>query len=73
MPDSIEIDLTSRPLSTADVMALLRYRSRPGFFEAMRREGIPHIRVSSRRFVFPIAPLAEWMRKREQGNTGAGP
>lgn len=58
------IDLSSPPLTSKEVMGILGYKSRAGFFAAVWRDGIPCVRVTQRKIIFPVLALADWMTKR---------
>lgn len=45
-------------------MALLGYKDSASFYQTVRTEGIPAIRVNSRRFLFPRAELNAWLESR---------
>lgn len=63
----IVLDPLERPLTAREVMPLLGYRSRSVFWSAVHREGIPYLRVSSRKIVFPRAALESWINHRTVG------
>jgi len=56
-----------RFVKARDVMKLLAYRSRAAFYEWIRREGVPHVRLGSQRIVFDEIALNDWLTKRRVG------
>ena len=60
--------LKDRRLITSQELArILGYSSRPAFWEAVRRAGIPFIRINARRFMFDEAEVEAWLEKRKVG------
>ncbi len=53
-----------RFLRSGAVMALLGYRNRASFWEFVRRKGVPHVRLSSRKIVFDELTLRDWIERR---------
>ncbi len=51
-------------LKGADVMAALGYTNRAAFWEFVRAEGVPHIRLNARRIIFEEAALTDWLQRR---------
>lgn len=51
-------------LSSNVVMAMLGYKDRGSFWQAVYREGIPHVRINARVIRFPVDGLDGWLRKR---------
>ena len=67
-PNIPQVPLTEvQFFTTEQVMKLLRYRCRKRFGEAIRANGIPFIRVSSRRFLFEEAAIRAWLESRQIG------
>lgn len=58
---------TEEMLTAKEVMPLLRYKSRPSFWAAVHAQGVPHVRVSCRRVLFPKVALDAWMQSRSTG------
>lgn len=56
-----------RFLKGSDVMAALGYTNRAAFWEFVRAEGVPHIRLNARRIIFEEAALADWLQRRSSG------
>lgn len=46
------------------VKAELGYRNAGAFFDAVRRHGIPHVRINARRIVFPVQQYNDWLARR---------
>lgn len=61
---------SGRVLSTEETMALLGYDDSTSFWQAVRRAGIPFVRISARRAVFRERDLEAWMDSRMVGTTG---
>lgn len=60
--------LTSgRTFTTEEAMRLFNYKDSTTFFQAVRRAGIPFIRVSARRAMFRERDLEAWMDARTVG------
>lgn len=58
---------SGRILQTAEVMRLLGYGDCTTFWQAARRAGLPHIRVSARKAVFRERDVERWMDSRTIG------
>ena len=54
-------------LTSNEAMRLTGYRSRSAFWGAVRREGIPHVRVTSKHIVFPAVAFERWLDSRTIG------
>jgi predicted DNA-binding transcriptional regulator AlpA len=54
-------------LKTAEVMELFGYADSTTFWQAVRRAGIPFVRVSSRKSLFREHDIEAWMRSRTKG------
>ena len=54
-------------LKAKDVKKMLCYDDNSAFYQAVRELAIPHIRINSRKFVFPEDALRAWMQKRSVG------
>lgn len=54
-------------LSSNEAMRITGYRSRSAFWGAVRREGIPHVRITSKHIVFPAGAFERWMESRTMG------
>lgn len=52
-------------------MRALRYSDRKAFWEMVHQAGPPHIRLNSRRILFPKAAFIDWIASRTVGS-GAG-
>jgi len=61
---------SGRILSTEETMALLGYGDSTSFWQAVRRAGIPFVRISARRAVFRERDLESWLDARTIGFTG---
>lgn len=46
------------------VMELLCYKDAPSFYQTVRREGIPYVAITQRKFLFPRPELEAWLAKR---------
>ena len=62
---------SGRTFKTEEVMNLLGYEDSTTFWQAVRRAGIPFVRVSTRRALFRERDLEAWMQARTVGNTRA--
>ena len=51
-------------LTSTQVMGILGYRNRPGFFQFCRAHGVPHIRLNARRIMFDANVLNAWLASR---------
>ena len=51
-------------LSANEVMDRLGYRDRKNFWNLVRQERIPHVRLNARVIRFESGPLEEWIEKR---------
>jgi predicted DNA-binding transcriptional regulator AlpA len=56
-------------LKSSLVMAKLGYSNRSSFWEFVRRGGVPHIRLNSRRIMFEEQALADWLNRRSSHPT----
>ncbi len=54
-------------LSSNEAMRITGYRSRSAFWGAVRREGIPHVRITAKHIVFPAVAFERWMESRTMG------
>lgn len=54
-----------RMLSSNEVARLCGYRSRAAFWEWVRREQPPHVRLSRRNIRFPAAAFQAWLDRRD--------
>lgn len=63
-PKSVETLPSAPMLRTTEVASFLRIRNRSTFWLTVRRQGIPHIRVSSKKILFPRAAFMLWLKKR---------
>jgi predicted DNA-binding transcriptional regulator AlpA len=45
-------------------MQIFGYKDRASFYQTVRKEGIPHITINSRRILFPRPELEAWLAKR---------
>lgn len=61
------IQQNNAPLRSSEAMQRLGYRSRTSFYQAVYAQGIPHLRITSRRIVFPRAELEAWIASRTAG------
>jgi predicted DNA-binding transcriptional regulator AlpA len=55
-----QIDL----LDPSRVMQIFGYKDRASFYQTVRKEGIPHLTINSRRILFPRPELEAWLAKR---------
>lgn len=46
------------------VMQLLGYKDAASFYQTVRREGIPFVAITQRKFRFPRPELEAWLAKR---------
>lgn len=64
-----------RFLKPADIAPLLGVKysetARAGFWRAVRRAGVPFIRVNDRKMVFEESAVRAWMDSRRVGKAGA--
>ena len=51
-------------LKSSDVMATLGYSNRSSFWEFVRRNGVPHIRLNQRKIIFEEDALGDWLSRR---------
>jgi predicted DNA-binding transcriptional regulator AlpA len=51
----------ARFLTATDVMRLLSYTDRSAFWQAVRRNGLPYVRLNARRCVFEESAVREWL------------
>ncbi|MBC8008595.1 MAG: hypothetical protein H7067_00685 [Burkholderiales bacterium] len=58
---------SGRLLSTTEVMALLGYRDSTTFWQAMRRIGLPFVRLTAKKAVFREADVEAWLSARTVG------
>jgi len=52
---------SGRTFSTEEALALFRYEDSTTFWQAVRRAGIPFVRISARRALFRERDLEAWM------------
>ena len=76
LPDSAAAERLAKPVpvlssgrtfSTEEAMSLLGYKDSTTWWQAVRRAGIPFVRISSRRAVFRERDLEAWMEARTVG------
>jgi excisionase family DNA binding protein len=60
-------DEKGRTLRTAEAMRLLGYKDSTTFWQAVRRGGLPFVRVSARRALFRECDIEAWMEARTVG------
>ena len=60
---------SGRNFSTTESMSLLDYRDSTTFWQAVRRAGVPFIRISARRAIFRERDLEAWMDARTIGGS----
>lgn len=53
-----------RFLKSSAVMEALGYTNRAAFWEFVRAEGVPHIRLNARRIIFEELALQDWLHRR---------
>jgi predicted DNA-binding transcriptional regulator AlpA len=51
-------------LKSSAVMEILGYRNRSAFWDFVRRDGVPHIRLNPRRIMFEEKALSDWLSRR---------
>ncbi len=51
-------------LDPSQVMRILGYKDRASFYQTVRKEGIPHVTINSRKIRFPQPELEAWLAKR---------
>lgn len=54
-------------LTSSEAMRITGYRSRSAFWGAVRREGIPHVRITAKHIIFPAVAFERWMESRTMG------
>ncbi len=54
-------------VDSTTMMARFSYRSRDAWWEFVRAQGIPHIRLNARRIMFDPAQVDAWLEKRTVG------
>ncbi len=54
-------------LKSSAVMGILGYKDRKSFWIAVRRDGIPHVRINPRNIQFPEPALRDWLKRRSVG------
>lgn len=54
-------------LKSSVVMETLGYTNRAAFWEFVRAEGVPHIRLNARRIMFEELALTDWIQRRSTG------
>ena len=54
-------------LSPAEVMEWLGYSNRDAFMRAVRKLGIPHVRMNARVIKFIRSEVAAWVRRKQVG------
>lgn len=64
---------TDPMLSAKDVMARLGYSCRTTFWQFVKREGVPHVRLNARVIKFEAGPLEDWLEKRRSVKTKPKP
>jgi len=68
MPTNQRAPRSEAPFLKSDqVMAMLGYSDRSSFWQAVRRSGIPYVRVNARRCIFDHAQLMAWIQRRSVG------
>ena len=60
-------------LSAKDVMPRFGYKSKRGFWEFVKRSGVPHVRLNARVIKFESGPLEDWLEKRRSVKTKPRP
>lgn len=55
------------PFRSSQVMQRLGFKSRSAFWQTVRTQGIPHVRVTAKHIVFPAAALERWVASRTMG------
>ena len=50
-------------------MKYFGYTNRSSFWDFVKRCGVPHIRLNSRRIMFDERALADWLNRRTVGKT----
>lgn len=48
----------------SELQAYLRFEKRTAFWAAVHREGIPFIKVSEKRYLFPVGAVRSWLAAR---------
>ena len=60
-----------RNLKSAEAMHLLRFTDRGAFTQFVKSQGVPHVRLNSRNFLYPEPALRAWMQRRSIGDAAA--
>ncbi len=63
---------TGRIFQTKDAMQLLGFSDSTSFWQAVKRSGLPYVRISARRAIFRETDLTAWMDSRVIGSVGRG-
>jgi hypothetical protein len=73
MVSTIEQQDIERPWSSTDLMARYGYspKSVPAFWNFVYRHGVPHVRLTPRKIIFPRAAVLAWEAKRSVGKAVA--
>ena len=68
MPSNQRAPRSEAPFLKSDqVMTILGYTDRSSFWQAVRRSGIPYVRVNARRCIFDREQLMAWIQRRSVG------
>ena len=54
-------------LEPKEVMERFHHHTRPAFWSWVKKQGVPHTRISPRRILFPKAALADWEKRNTVG------
>lgn len=58
-------------LSSEEVMTLLGYKTPGAFYYAVHASGIPHVKITRKRVLFPKNALYAWLNSRTLGRVAA--
>lgn len=64
-----ETGLSQHLILTSEAMARFRIRDRTNFIKLARREGIPHYRITSRRFLWDERDIDAFLGRRRVGRS----
>lgn len=56
------------PLSSREAAKLMGYSNPVSYLRAVRKYGIPHIRINEKKLIFDRASLERWKQSRTIGN-----
>jgi excisionase family DNA binding protein len=59
--------MTIEYYTVKEAASMLRYNDTKAFLDAVHRDGIPHIRVNARKFLFPAQSMRAWIERRTIG------